>query len=60
VSHSYWLDGVVPWDSARFLSRSNAVRDWELRKERAVPSGTASESKSAGRNAHLTLSSGVL
>ncbi len=58
VSHSSLLDGVIPWDSARFLSHVNAVRVRQLRKERVGPNGTTSESKPAGRNAHLDRSVG--
>lgn len=53
--HAVAEDRVVPWGSARFLSRLNAVRDWELRKQRTVQRGIASETKSTGRNLHLTL-----
>jgi hypothetical protein len=48
-------DGEVPWDSARFVSRLNAVgvRVRHLRTERVVLNGPTSESKPTARNAHL-------
>ena len=48
-------DGEVPWDSARFVSRLNAigVRVRHLRMERVVLNGPTSESKPTAQNAHL-------
>ena len=44
-------DGEVPWDSARFVSRLNAVgvRVRHLRTERVVLNGPTSESKPTGQ-----------
>jgi hypothetical protein len=54
-------NGEVPWDSARFVSRLNAVgvRVRHLRTERVVLNGPTSEPKPTARNAHLDSSSGV-